>query len=177
MHRRAIEVQVFTRGDGLWEVDATLRDTKTRDTPVAGGIRAAGDPVHDMTLRLVVNEKMDILEAGSATRGMPYPGLCDQHGDAYRALVGLNLMQNFRQGVRERVGGAKACTHITEMAAVLPTAVVQGFVGEVFDPRASGPEAAQPFQIDRCHALKSSGEAVRLHYPQWFRPAPQTTPA
>ena len=81
-HRRSIDVAVYARGDGLWEVDARLTDVKTRDYPLAGSVRLAGDPVHDMTLRLVVNEQLDILEAGAVTANMPYPGHCDAHGDA-----------------------------------------------------------------------------------------------
>ncbi|HMQ74123.1 MAG TPA: hypothetical protein PKD25_16515, partial [Rubrivivax sp.] len=66
-----------------------------------------------------------------------------------------------------RVGGALGCTHITELAQTLPTAVVQAFAGEVIDTRGLGDE--RPFQIDRCHALRSDGEAVRAHYPRWYR--------
>ena len=40
-HRRSIDVQVYARGNGLWEVDARLTDTKTRDAH-AGRRRAAG---------------------------------------------------------------------------------------------------------------------------------------
>jgi hypothetical protein len=174
-HRRQIDVQVFLRSDGLWEVDATLTDTKTRAAQMADGLRPAGRPIHDMLLRLVVNRQLDILKAGSDTRAMPYPGICGDHGDAYQALVGLNLLQNFHRQVRERLGGIKACTHITELAQVLPTAVVQGFAGEVIDTRGTAEGAQRPFQIDRCHALRSSGEAVREHYPRWYRPAPDDT--
>ena len=170
-HRREIDVQVFARSDGLWEVDATLKDTKTRSAQMAEGLRPAGQPIHDMLLRLVVNSCFDVLEAGSDTRAMPYPGLCSEHGNAYQALVGLNLLKNFHRQVRERLAGTQGCTHLTELAQVLPTAVVQGFAGEVIDTRGTAPDAQQPFQIDRCHALKSSGEAVRLHYPRWYRPA------
>ena len=168
-HRRAIDIQVFSRGDGLWEVDATLSDVKTRDALLAGKVRRAGDPIHDMLLRLVVDEKLNILEAGSETRWMPYPGECDHHGDAYARLVGLNLLRGFRHALRERVGGVLGCTHITELAQSLPTAVVQAFAGEVIDTRGDG--AHPPFQLDRCHALRSDGEAVRLHYPRWYRAA------
>jgi hypothetical protein len=170
-HRRQFDVQVFSRGNGLWEVDAVLSDVKTRDASMADGPRPAGTPIHEMLLRLVVNEQLDILEAGSETRWMPYPGVCNQHGDAYGRLVGLNLLRNFHKAVRERVGGTLACTHITELAQVLPTAVVQAFAGEVIDTRGTAEGASQPFQIDRCHALRSDGEAVRLHYPRWYRAA------
>jgi hypothetical protein len=184
-----MEVQVFARPDGLWEVDALLADTKSRDLQLPSGLRPAGTPVHEMWLRLVIDTHMDILEAGSESRWMPYAGICDVHGqaggaepgDAYSRLVGLNLRQGFRQALRERLGGAQGCTHLTELAQVLPTAVIQAFAGEVIDVTegtpATGPGPDQPpFQIDRCHALKRSGEVVRLHYPRWFRPEPPHNP-
>jgi hypothetical protein len=176
-HRRQIDVQVFARGNGLWEVDAVLTDTKTRVANLADGPRAPGTPIHDMLLRLVVNEKLEILEAGSITRWMPYNGTCNDHDDAYGALVGLNLMQNFRQALRQKLGGVLGCTHITELAQTLPTAVVQAFAGEVIDTRGTAVGAKQPFQIDRCHALRSDGDIVRLHHPRWYRaPAARSTP-
>ncbi len=171
-HRRQIDVQVYARGNGLWEVDAVLTDTKTRTAQMREGPRPAGTPIHDMLLRLVVNQQLDIVEAGSETRWMPYTGTCNQHGDIYALLVGLNLLQNFRKALRARVGGVLGCTHITELAQVLPTAVVQAFVGEVTDTRGTAEDARKPFQIDGCHALRSEGEVVRLQYPRWYRPTP-----
>jgi hypothetical protein len=70
----------------------------------------------------------------------------------------------------------QACTHITELAQVLPTAVVQAFAGDVIDTRGTGPDSQQPFQIDRCHALRADGPAVQTHYPRWYR-APKTEAA
>jgi len=168
-HRRSINVQIYARGNGLWEVDAEIVDVKTRDAKLAGGLRRAGDPIHDMLLRIVVNEQLDIVEAGSETRWMPYPGQCDDHGDAYAALVGLNLLKGFRQAVKERLGGVAGCTHLTELTQVLPTAVIQAFAGEVIDTREDS--ASRPFQIDRCHALRSDGPAVKIFYPRWYRGA------
>jgi hypothetical protein len=92
-------------------------------------------------------------------------------------LVGLNLLQSFHRTVRERLGGVRGCTHITEMAQVLPTAVVQALAGEVIDVRGLADGASQPFQIDRCHALRRDGEAVRLHYPRWYRATPSPAAA
>ena len=173
-HRRAIDVQVYARGDGLWEVDATIADTKTRDAPLAGGTRPAGEPIHDMLLRLVVDERFTIVESGAQSHAVPYPGVCEAH-DVYGRLVGLNLLQGFRAALRERVGGVQGCTHITELAQILPTAVVQAFAGEVLDTRGRGDE--RPFQIDRCHALRADGEAVRLYYPRWHVAAAPEAPA
>lgn len=175
-HTRSITVQVYSRGDGLWEVDAELSDTKTRDAPLAGGIRPAGAPIHDLLLRLVVDEQFNVIESGAHTRAMPYPGLCDDFGDAYGRLVGLNLLKCFRQDVLQRLGGVRGCTHLTELSQVLPTAVVQAFAGEVIDTRDDNPAGRQPFQIDRCHALRSDGPAVRAFYPRWFRKTGESVP-
>nr|WP_255501281.1 DUF2889 domain-containing protein [Mitsuaria sp. WAJ17] len=177
MHRRAIAVQVYSRADGLFEVEAELQDSKTRDIPLAGGIRRAGEPVHDMGLWLVVDRHLGILAATSGTRWMPYPGQCDQHGDAYRQLVGLNLMNGFRAAVKQRLAGVKGCTHLTELCQHLPTAVIQAFAGVVLDVREGTEDGAPPFQIDRCHALRSDGAVVQTHYPRWYRGAAVTPPA
>lgn len=176
-HRRCIDVQIHARGDGLWEVDAEISDLKTRDVTLAGGIRRAGEPIHDMLLRIVVDERFNIVAAGSETRAMPYPGRCDEHEDAYARLVGLNLMQGFRRAVRERLGGTVGCTHLTELTQVLPTAVVQAFAGEVLNTREGGDTHERPFQIDRCHALRADGPAVQEFYPRWYRGTPDPAAA
>lgn len=174
-HRRQIDIQVYARDDGLWEVDARISDVKTRDAHLAGGVRPAGKPIHDMLLRLVVDRTLTIVDSGAESIRVPYAGQCEVHGDTYGRLVGLNLLRGFRQALRERVGGALGCTHITELAQSLPTAVVQAFAGEVIDTRGLGDE--RPFQIDRCHALRSDGEAVRAHYPRWYRAPSQPASA
>jgi len=168
-HRRSVSVQIYACGNGRWQVDAEITDVKTRDAKLAGGVRQAGDPIHDMLLRIVVDEQFNILEAGAETRWMPYPGLCDDHGDAYARLVGLNLLKGFRRDVIERLGGTAGCTHLTELTQVLPTAVIQAFAGEVLDTREDNPSGQRPFQIDRCHALRADGQAVKLFYPRWYR--------
>ena len=177
MHRRAIDVQVFAREDGQFDVEARLIDAKTRDVTVGGTLRPAGEPLHEMVLGLVINAELDILAAGSVTLAMPYPGQCEEHGDAYAQLTGLNLMRGFRGAVKERLSGTLGCTHLTELCSVLPTAVIQALAGEVLSTQeGAGDESAAehpPFQLDRCHALRSDGPAVQIHYPRWYRPSAQ----
>ncbi len=173
-HRRSLDVQIYARGDGLWEVDAHITDVRSRETRMATGMLPAGEPIHDMLLRIVVDERFNVVEAGAETRAMPYPGVCDSFGDVYGRLVGLNLMKGFRHAVKERLGGVQGCTHLTELTQVLPTAVVQAFAGEVLDTSGQSADSPQPFQIDRCRALRADGPAVKTYYPRWYR-APQTS--
>jgi len=176
-HRRAIDVQVFSCGNGLWEVDARLTDLRPSDTRLAAAVRAAGDPIHDMLLRLVIDEAFNIVAAGSESTWVPYAGHCEAHGDAYGRLVGLNLMKGFRDAVRSCLGGSLGCTHLTELTQVLPTAVVQAFAGTVIDTRENSDSTTPPFQLDRCHALRRDGDAVRTYYPRWFRASQHDNPA
>jgi Protein of unknown function (DUF2889) len=168
LHTRSLNVQVFERSDGWFDVEASLVDVKQIDMHLATGLRLAGEPVHNMQLNLVVDRHLTILQAGSATRAMPYPGQCDQHGNAYAQLVGLNLLQGFRAQIKQRLSGIKGCTHLSELAGVLPTAVIQAFAGHVLDTREGTAEGHPPYQIDKCHALRRDGQVVKTHYPRWF---------
>ena len=169
LHRRTLQVEVAALGDGRWEASAELVDVKTSDRMMVDGPRPAGTPIHQLGVRVVVDAGLNVLEAGSTSAWVPYPGHCEHHGGAYAALVGLNLGRGFRRALGERLGGVRGCTHLTELAQVLPSAVIQGLVGETIDPRDSEDADTPPFQLDRCHALSRDGEVVRLHYPRWAR--------
>lgn len=176
LHRRALDVQVFARDDGLFDVEASLIDTKTHDVPLAGVPRKAGDPIHEMRLHLTVDPTLSITAASSETLWMPYPQACAEHGDAYAQLVGLNLLKGFRQAVGERVGGGRGCTHLTELCQVLPTAVIQAMAGSVLDTREGDAAGNPPFQLDRCHALRRDGATVAQFYPRWHLATPEPAP-
>nr|WP_038488423.1 DUF2889 domain-containing protein [Janthinobacterium agaricidamnosum] len=169
-HTRVIDVQAFSRDDGLWDIDAHLTDIKHFDARLASGPRAAGLPLHDLHLRITVDLDMTIVDAEAASEAVPYPGFCDTIGPAYKALIGLNLLKNFRRDLKQRLAGIAGCTHLTELAQVLPTATVQAFAGDVWSTR-DGANAElpheQPFQLDKCHALRLDGKAVAQYYPRW----------
>lgn len=169
LHRRALQVEVFALEPGRWELLAELSDVKTSDRRLVDGVRPAGTPIHQLSLRLVVDASLNVLEAGSLSTWVPYPSHCEHHGDAYAALVGLNLARGFRRAVAERLGGDRACTHLTELAQLLPSAAIQGLFGEADGALGLAGPDDPPFQLDRCHALRRDGEAVRLHYPRWHR--------
>lgn len=170
-HTRAITVEAYAREDGLWDLDAHITDIKTRDAKLASGIRAAGSPMHDLWLRVTITTELTIVDAFAVSDAVPYPGYCDRIGPDYKKLVGLNLMRGFRLGLKERLSGTAGCTHITELAQILPTAAIQAFAGDVLDTRdganADG-QTEKPFQLDRCHSLRSDGPAVAEYYPRWY---------
>jgi len=167
-HVRRISLEGWRRDDGLWDIEARLTDVKDQDFPLASGVRAKGDPVHDMHVRATIDQQMNIIDLVAAADWVPYPGGCDTITPAYSRLKGLNLFSGFRQAVNEQFKNANGCTHITELLHSLPTAALQTLVSESQDVEGNTP-GVRPFQLDRCHALESTSETVRRYYPRWFR--------
>ncbi len=170
-HIRSIQAQAFEREDGLWDIDTRITDTKPRIVELASGSRAPNEAIHDLWLRITVDTQLNIVDADAVSDAVPYPGYCNTIGPAYKRLIGLNLMKGFRQALRERLAGTEGCTHLTELAGILPTATIQAFAGDVLPTRdgAEDDETAQPpFQLDRCHALRRDGPAVEKYYPRWI---------
>ncbi len=185
IHTRSIRVEAYARDDGLWDIEASLVDTKPYDFRLASGVRPAGQPVHQMRLAVTVDADFNIVAAGVGHDAVPYPGYCDDFGEVYQRLAGLNLLRNFRREVRERLGGVQGCTHLTELAGLLPTATFQAFAGTVYQPNdpehGAGGTAGQaareskPAQLDRCRALRTDGPAVARFYPRWVSGADYPT--
>ncbi len=174
VHTRSIRVDAYVRDDHLWDLEVELFDLKSRDFALATGVRKVGEPVHELRLVVTIDAQMNIVDARAESKWVPYPGYCESILPEYRRLIGLNLFRDFRRHVREKLGGAHGCTHLTELADVLPSAAVQAFANEVYPTRdAALPEQhtdqRKPFQLDRCHALRSAGPAVAQFYPRWHR--------
>ena len=168
LHERNARYQGFARDDGLFDVEAHLTDVKDRDLLLLSGLRLAGQPVHDMWVRLTIDTSFAIRAIEAKTDAMPYPGGCSRIEDAYRRLVGANLLDGFRKTLLDAFGGVKGCTHLTELLGYLPTAAVQMFAG--LKQREDDGEP-RPFQLDRCHALETTSDVVRRYYPKWYRGA------
>ncbi len=170
IHTRSVQFEGFERSDGLWDIEARISDVKPYDCELASGIRKAGEPIHQMHIRLTIDKACTVVAAAVASDVVPYPGHCGQITPDYeRRLVGLNLARGFRKQVAARFSGVAGCTHLTELLAQFPTAAIQTFAG--FFNNDTDDAAGKPFQLDRCHALDTRGEAVRRYYPRWHAKA------
>jgi hypothetical protein len=165
LHRRAVTYDGYRRDDGLFDIEAHMVDAKDRDYELLTGTRPAGEPIHEMWIRVTIDRGFEIRHIEAVTDRMPYPDACAQIGPAYRQLIGANLLQGFRKTLHEVMGGVRGCTHLTEMLAYLPTAAVQTMAGLQTEDDA----VRKPFQLDRCHALETTTDNVRRYYPTWYR--------
>ena len=155
-HRRAIRAEAFEREDGLWDIEACLTDEKPRDVTLASGVRPNGSPIHELWLRITIDRKLNVVDAEASSDWVPYPGLCEASNPAYRALIGLNLFQNFRRDAARLLAGTAGCTHLTELCAILPTAAIQAFAGDVWNTDKGRPGSGDGSTDDQANGTQGS---------------------
>ena len=166
LHTRNITIRGYRRSDGLYDIEGHLMDVKTRDMTLSAGVRKAGEPVHEMWLRMTIDTRLNIVAAEAQSDAVPYPGHCGEITPHYEKLVGLSLRPGFAAKVRELFGSTRGCTHISELIGSVATTAYQTLTGQV-----KLPENMKPFQLDKCHALVTDGPVVARYYPRWYRGA------
>ena len=73
LHDRRVHCTGFRRADGLWDIEGHLVDTKTYGfSNIHRGTIEAGVPVHEMRLRLTVDDALEIHAVEAETEHAPY---------------------------------------------------------------------------------------------------------
>jgi hypothetical protein len=177
MHRRSIECTGYLRNDGLWEVEARLVDTK----PFAQrdhfrGELQPGDPVHDIGVRLAVDDALTIREAETTMRATPFATCVDVEPILQR-LVGERIGPGWRDLVRRKIGRLETCTHLSELLGPAVTTLYQTMsYGKTPDGRSSLEDQRgarePPFFLGGCHSWRTDGPVVAELFPQFATPSP-----
>lgn len=169
LHERTIECHGYRRDDGLWDIEARLLDTKTYDfeNTDRGGKVAAGEPLHEMMLRVTLDDDFIIREVEAATLAGPF-SICGDIVPAFSELAGLRIGAGFTAEVRRRLGGVHGCTHIVELFGPIGTVAYQTLFSAREGKAAADPARTRPRVIDQCHALASDSPVVARLWPQFF---------
>jgi hypothetical protein len=166
-------MRAFEREDGLWDIEAHLRDEKPFGFVDPGrGPMQAGDPVHDLRVRLTVDDDRVVRDVAVELGSMPFAS-CHEVRDTLRPLVGERVGRGWRQALKKipRLG---TCAHVHEVLVPMATVVHQAMsLGH--DPQhkvALAPDpslAERPFYVDDCHSWRADGPVVAHFYPQFAR--------
>jgi len=175
---RSIECACFRRDDGMWDVEGRLTDVAAYDFPnyFRGTIRA-GEPIHDMWVRLTLDETVTIRAIEVRMDGTPYAG-CPAIQTAFDRLAGERIGPGWNRKIREMFGGARGCVHVVDL--LRPVATI-GFktVKREAAKRHLAPAARtddSPYQINTCHMLAADGPLVRERWPQHYTGPGRTEP-
>ena len=171
IHRRQLDLRFYRRSDGLYEVEGSLMDTKTHpfrrqlaqeDTP-------PGEPLHDISLRLVLDESLHVRDAIASMRVTPF-GVCRGAAETVAQLKGLRIGPGWNSKVRQLLGGAASCTHLAELLGPMATTAFQGLAPQR-QARINDPERVQErtAKVDSCYAYAAHREVVARLWPELHR--------
>lgn len=168
IHRRAIECRGYRRGDGLWDIEGHIVDTKTYSFPNhdRGEIRA-GEPLHEMWIRLTIDDEMLVRDVEAVTDAGPYR-VCPDITPRFAVLKGLRIAPGWTKAVRQRLGGVNGCTHLVELLGPVATVAYQTLVALRMKRLDELPPDRRPSVIDSCHAYRSDGEVVQRRWPDFY---------
>ena len=168
LHTRRYEFGGYRRSDGLWDIEGQMTDTKTYafKNRHRGEVQP-GEALHDMWIRLTIDEDFVVRDIQAATAAGPFAA-CPSVAPSYKRVVGIKLGRGWRQSVRERLGGPEGCTHLTEMLQAMATVAYQTLYPVRAKKEAENPRAGKPPLIDTCHALRGDGEVVKAHWPEYY---------
>ena len=172
LHTRSVELQGFLRNDGLYEVEARLTDRKSYDSRrFPDETLPAGEPLHDMSVRISFDEDLLIHEFNATMAATPYDG-CREAGPNFETLRGLRIQPGFLREANRRVAGVKGCTHLREMLQQIATTAFQTVVGVRLREQQGQEDrpTARPPLIDSCTGYRADGDWVRIRWPEYYQP-------
>ena len=168
LHKRTVECCGYAREDGLFDIEGHLVDVKTHDiTNLDRGSIKAGEPLHEMWLRLTVDLDLHVVGVEAATVWGPY-SMCGDITPNFQRLKGLKIKSGWTQKTRELLGGTQGCTHLVELLGPIATTAFQ----TIYEARAKRDREAgskkRPALIDSCHAWASDSPVIAKRYPEFY---------
>jgi len=172
LHTRSIELQGFIRDDGRFELEARLTDLKSYDSRrFPDATLPAGEPLHDMIVRMTFDDQLLISEFSTTMAATPYDG-CREAEPNFGALVGLRIQPGFLREANRRVAGVTGCTHVRELLQQIATTAYQTVVGVRLQKQAEtgAQPTGKPTLLDTCAGYRADGDWVRIRWPDYYRP-------
>jgi hypothetical protein len=153
-HTRKITCAGYQREDGLWDIEGHLVDTKpfALQNKDRGGRIQPGEPLHEMWVRLTIDDQLVIQEAEAVTDWAPF-NRCAGATDSFRQLIGLQIAPGWNRKIRNRIGGINGCTHINEMLGQVATTAIQSLYGVKQEQGTLKEEEVNMASLHTCYAL------------------------
>ncbi len=168
LHTRTFQFSGYRRGDGLWDIDGHMTDIKTYGfkNDFRGEI-GPEEPLHDMWIRLTLDDDFLVHDIEAATEAAPYQ-VCPQITPNFKKVIGVRVGRGWRQKIRERVGGVEGCTHLVELLGAMATVAFQTIYPVLAKTATARASTQKPVLIDSCHAFRADGEVVKKTWPDFY---------
>lgn len=165
IHTRQVTFKGYSREDGLWDIEARMCDTKPFVFEIPNHHTwKAEEPIHDMLIRLTVDDHLEIKEIAVAMDSIPHSE-CSGSLDPIQKLVGAKLGYGWRKTIEQHLGGIQSCAHIRELLFNMATAAFQSIPNGL---SADADSTHPPHHLGKCKAWDFNGQAVMKFYPAFY---------
>lgn len=168
LHNRTYDFQGYQRADGLWDIEGRIIDTKTYAFANDDrGMINPGEALHDMSIRLTIDEDFVVHDIEAVTDGSPF-AICPNVAPNFKRVIGCQIKTGWRQLVRKQIGAADGCTHLIEMLGAMATVAFQ----TLYPVRAKKAGARQPGErpglLETCFAFRTDSPVVKRSWPEFY---------
>jgi len=168
LHTRQYDFRGYKRTDGLWDIEAHLTDTKTYGFPNQHrGEVGPGEPVHDMWVRLTLDDSFTVRAIEVATDAGPF-AICPDVAPNFQMLCGERIKRGWNQRLKDLLGNTRGCVHLVEMIGAMGTVAFQTMYHSRAESQDEKAGTKRPGILDTCHALASDGPVVKEHWPAFY---------
>jgi hypothetical protein len=172
-HTRVVTCRGFERSDSLWDIEGRIVDTKPYAFPNKdrGGEIKADEPLHDMSMRLTIDNELRVHDAEAVIDDSPY-NYCKCVTPIVKQLIGLQIAPGWTFKSKSAMGNNRGCTHLTELLGPMATTAIQTLFSKKPRRVASGknkPAKTSTSFINSCHSLSAYSPVVKEHWPDQYR--------
>jgi hypothetical protein len=174
LHTRAIEFRGYLRTDGLWDIEGHITDTKTYSfSNEWRGEVTPGIPLHEMWIRLTLDDDLVVQQVEAATDNSPY-GICGEAPANFRVLAGTRIGRGWNRTVKELLANTQGCTHLVELLPQMATVSLQTIrayrrrrKSAKQDSTTMGAKERSP-QLNTCYAWSTERSVVQRWLPEFY---------
>ena len=165
IHGRQVRITTYEYDKESVVVEGRLTDNRfTKTYYFSDGQSRPPGIVHDLVIRMVVRGPALVIEDIDADMETVPRKDCREISDALKQVKGMKIWAGFTEKVKEKLGGAKGCTHLVALLLAMAPAAVQGAWSAVarrpVDP-AKYSSAALGFLENTCWVWRSDGELMK----------------
>ncbi|SBS31968.1 hypothetical protein MSP8887_01622 [Marinomonas spartinae] len=162
MHRRFVESNGYRRDDGLWDIEAHMKDLKTYDVyrEFDGSKVPEGSPFHDIGLTMTLDDSFKVVDIHVYMEAFPFPN-CSGAIPSFEVIKGTQIGPGWSRWLKQEFKGKVGCTHVLELLPVAATTAYQMMWGPLSDKYPEQISKTLQGLVNSCHGWSDDGPMVR----------------
>lgn len=171
VHTRTITINAFQRDDGLLDVEGRLTDIKPFDHQMMDCLRNAGDPVHDLSIRITLDDTLTVTDAVASMDSTAHD-LCSMATPNFKNIIGLQVVAGWNKKVKAAMSPGLGCTHIIEMLAQMASGAKQATwsrkPGESFETPPPEERDIAFGMVNSCYPYRENSPWIKENFPNSY---------